>query len=427
MKSKLDVQKKKGTENKGITLVALVITIIVLLILAGVSINLVAGSNGILGKATKAVDVNNMAKIKEEIELKIAELQMDYYMKDNNFANINDYVKAELEKGVELPNGAEISCDSNGNLSYEGVEIGTLNPNGSVTIDGELSGSQIVTKYTVSYNANGGQGGPANKKYATGENVTIDFATKPTKKGANFLGWARTQNATTPEYTNSGSFTMGNQSVTLYAVWETLAGTAAIMPEYYGDKVNYSANGVSDWQVFLNDGSNVYLISSNYVPNSGMSLETGIEKVEGSDYRVYTSNPTQLFNWLTNPTNWSAYATGVTGATAMGGATKPQFTDSYNAKYGTNHSTGLDTTSDGYTIENNVEPYKTEGKENCASYWLASMPSDKQIDVWCIYNTGLVTAVNYAAYGIYRGIRPLVKLPVNAKMNWSGTAWILEN
>ena len=366
-----------------------------------------------------------MAQIKEEIELKIAELQMDYYMTNNNFANANDYVKSELEKGVELPSGAEISCDSSGNLSYEGVEIGTLNPDGSVSIDGEINGSQIVTKYTVSYNANGGQGGPASKKYAAGESVTVDFTTKPTKKGANFLGWARSSTATTPEYTTSGSFSMGTQNVTLYAVWETLVGTAAIKPEYYGDKVNYTANGVSDWQVFLNDGSNVYLISSDYVPSSGMTLEAGIEKVNGSDYRVYTNDPTQLVNWLTNQKNWNAYANGISGATAMGGATKSQFTESYNAKYGTNYPNGLNSISDTYTIENNVVPYKNIGKENCASYWLASMPSDKQSDVWCVYDAGLVTAVNYSAYGMYRGIRPLVKLPINARMSWNGTAWDL--
>ena len=40
--------------NKGITLVALVVTIVVLLILAGVSINLVLGDNGIIAKAQEA-------------------------------------------------------------------------------------------------------------------------------------------------------------------------------------------------------------------------------------------------------------------------------------------------------------------------------------------------------------------------------------
>ena len=214
----------------GITLVALVVTIIVLLILAGVSINLVAGSNGILGKATKAVDITNMAKIKEEIELKIAELQMDYYMKDNNFANVNDYVKAELEKGVELSNGAEIRVDSSGKLSYEGLEIGTLNPDGSVSIDGEFNGSQIITKYTVSYNPNGGQGGPANSRHENGETVTVDFSKTPTQTGCTFLGWARSSTATMPEFTNSGSFTI-NGNTTLYAVWEYGQAWHAAHPE----------------------------------------------------------------------------------------------------------------------------------------------------------------------------------------------------
>ncbi len=209
--------KNSSKNNKGITLIALMITIIVLLILVGVSINLVAGSNGILGKAQKAVDINNMAKIKEEIELKIAELEMDYYMTDNNFANVNDYVKAELEKGVEIPSGAVITTDSSGSLNYDGMQIGTLNPDGSVSIDGEINGSQIVTKYTVSYNPNGGQGGPGSSRHENGETVTVDFSRTPTQTGCTFLGWARTANATVPEFTSSGSF-MVSGNTTLYAV-----------------------------------------------------------------------------------------------------------------------------------------------------------------------------------------------------------------
>ena len=41
-------------EQKGITLIALVITIIVMLVLAGVSINAIIGDNGILSKAQSA-------------------------------------------------------------------------------------------------------------------------------------------------------------------------------------------------------------------------------------------------------------------------------------------------------------------------------------------------------------------------------------
>ena len=46
--------KKKFKKNKGITLIALVVTIIVLIILAGISIAMLTGQNGILNRATEA-------------------------------------------------------------------------------------------------------------------------------------------------------------------------------------------------------------------------------------------------------------------------------------------------------------------------------------------------------------------------------------
>lgn len=60
---------KKLKKQKGITLVALVVTIIVLIILAGVSINLVLGNNGIITIAKKAKENTELAKIQEEKEL----------------------------------------------------------------------------------------------------------------------------------------------------------------------------------------------------------------------------------------------------------------------------------------------------------------------------------------------------------------------
>ena len=52
-------------ENKGITLIALVITIIILIILAGISINLILGQNGVIGKAKKAKNDTEIAQEKE--------------------------------------------------------------------------------------------------------------------------------------------------------------------------------------------------------------------------------------------------------------------------------------------------------------------------------------------------------------------------
>lgn len=59
--------------NKGITLIALVITIIVLLILAGVSIAMLSGDNSILGNAAKSADYNKIGEAKDQISLKVSE------------------------------------------------------------------------------------------------------------------------------------------------------------------------------------------------------------------------------------------------------------------------------------------------------------------------------------------------------------------
>ena len=63
------MRKFKKNSTNGITLIALVITIIVLLILAGVSISMLTGDNGIITQAQKAKEKTEEAKIREEQQL----------------------------------------------------------------------------------------------------------------------------------------------------------------------------------------------------------------------------------------------------------------------------------------------------------------------------------------------------------------------
>ena len=63
-------QKNKRLE-KGITLIALVITIIVLLILAGVTISMLTGDNGILKQATSAKDTTDKSEFEEQVKLAV--------------------------------------------------------------------------------------------------------------------------------------------------------------------------------------------------------------------------------------------------------------------------------------------------------------------------------------------------------------------
>ena len=63
--------KQKNQKEKGITLIALVITIIVLLILAGVTIATLTGENGILTKATEASKKTGQASAEEQVQLEV--------------------------------------------------------------------------------------------------------------------------------------------------------------------------------------------------------------------------------------------------------------------------------------------------------------------------------------------------------------------
>ncbi len=78
VKKEKEFNKIKFKESeKGITLIALVITIIVLLILAAVSIAMLTGENGILKKASTAKEKHLIAQYEEELNLCIMEMQTD--------------------------------------------------------------------------------------------------------------------------------------------------------------------------------------------------------------------------------------------------------------------------------------------------------------------------------------------------------------
>ena len=101
-------------KDTGITLIALVITIIVLLIIAGVSIATLTGEGGILTKANEAKVRTEKEQIMEEIKLEILELQTNKEGKvtenevksiiakyDKNYDENTEFVFKTNEKGEE--------------------------------------------------------------------------------------------------------------------------------------------------------------------------------------------------------------------------------------------------------------------------------------------------------------------------------------
>ena len=137
----------KDMRQKGITLIALVITIIVLLILAGVTIATLTGDNGILTKAQEASDRTGEANAREQVQLAVA----GSYGTDGeiNYDDLNN----ELKKIDGLTyNGNPIS-DSNkigslpATVNVDGYDV-TINEDGSVTV-GNNAGGDTETGETV--------------------------------------------------------------------------------------------------------------------------------------------------------------------------------------------------------------------------------------------------------------------------------------
>ena len=98
--------KEKLKNEKGITLIALVITIIVLLILAGVTIATLTGENGILTKTTEANLQTQIGEEKEAINLAMQALLIDKVDNPDNYQDgiiNNTQLKNEMDKSMPKP------------------------------------------------------------------------------------------------------------------------------------------------------------------------------------------------------------------------------------------------------------------------------------------------------------------------------------
>ena len=84
----------KTKEIKGITLITLAVTIVVLLILAGISINTVIGDNGIIKKAQSSAELTKESEAKEIINRTI----MEFYL-TNEYETLEDFLNTKVLEG----------------------------------------------------------------------------------------------------------------------------------------------------------------------------------------------------------------------------------------------------------------------------------------------------------------------------------------
>ena len=122
--------------QKGITLIALVITIIVLLILAGVSIAMLTGSNGILTQANNAGTQTREADIKEAIALAVSTVNAD----------LADNITADKYTAFDLTTICKAINDDKGTT---GTATPTATPNGTNAIDYKYGNKTYTVSVTL--------------------------------------------------------------------------------------------------------------------------------------------------------------------------------------------------------------------------------------------------------------------------------------
>lgn len=179
-------KSKKLNNNRAITLVALIITIIVLLILVGASINVLGGENGIVKQAIKAKNEMKKAQIKEEVMMAWQNCEIEYVersVKNSSIKredvytedNLNTYLKGSgvVSELKYQPNSTSTFLYSTKNTETYTI---TIDANNYITIEEK----DISNENTDDETSNVGT-----DIFAT-ENIHRAFASKLAERGINY-------------------------------------------------------------------------------------------------------------------------------------------------------------------------------------------------------------------------------------------------
>lgn len=137
-------RKPRLHSTQGITLIALVITIIILIILAGVAVNLSVGQNGIFVKAKQAAEMAKREAVVEELEIAITQIQADMIEKNQNITmeeivkklkeNENKYLEEEIQA---------LNTDGTGGI-YKDYEFYIENKTYKIIIEGDTKQDEDI-------------------------------------------------------------------------------------------------------------------------------------------------------------------------------------------------------------------------------------------------------------------------------------------
>ena len=268
--------KNTFKSSKGITLVALVITIIILLILAGISISALTNT-GIFGKAKDAKSKSELADAQEKITLLEHEWQME--SASNTNATLGEFLAEKVKDKTIDSYEAE---GSNYKVYIKGY-VGTFDKDGKLVGKVEKAGPR-PTISNITIKSEDGSTDVADNSQKAGTKLQINFSSSikdgTIKSVTPAVPYTTNGTETSVTFTVVGTVDKQDYTVQIpvsienkYKVATPVnANTIASATDtekannYYGKSVNYtSANGVTGWKIFYADTNNIYLIADDYV------------------------------------------------------------------------------------------------------------------------------------------------------------------
>lgn len=381
--------------KNGITLIALVITIIVLLILAGVSISMISGNDGVATKASNASEKTRASDMQDQIDLAVSENQLAKY--DDGEKN----TKAELiERFV-----------SEGKLSEEEAEL--LESQDSIEIGG------VVVDFSK-----------LNEKASLASQITSanygDYVNYSKDLGLTL----NLEGETTAPTTDWRIFYKDGERIYLIAA-DYVPNTSSLLKL---SNAGMSVNG--DYSVLWEEAPTTL---------SKVARKDSLFGITSNSYVLDESKGnSRCVSALLDTANWSNFVDSSVADYAIGGPTIEMYLNSWNAKgymditetssssdtgYKVNGSTLVKPETDPGYSDNLYYPHKnttTVGSEGCIGYWLASPSAEGEEFVMFIRNNSSIYN-DYYNYNYYTGIRPIVALNagVTAEQDANGV-WQLK-
>ena len=197
--------KEKLKSKKAVTLVALVVTIVVLLILAGVSLAMLSGDNGLIKQAQNASEEWEIAQDKEQLELaKQAEIA-----KGKGYIDVDDYFDRLENEGIVNDKDADIV--DNGDGSYD-VTTGNGNTFEVTPIPDKENAEDIEIDYVGQGEIVGPRINKINVTEKTKTSISIEVITRNAEEGQYTYSYKKSteSNYTQAQTTTNSTYTFTN-------------------------------------------------------------------------------------------------------------------------------------------------------------------------------------------------------------------------